>query len=772
MTGRETILAKSPAIQGRVSFHETLEGHAGSVAESFQLLFQAESQSGRLGRKWLAFFKLSDTDWNSFTAHGVASAWLHDLGKANNSFQQLVRRESTAQAIRHEQLSGLLLNLSDVAAYFSQYLDLDLLLSVIMSHHLRLDRKTIGQAGLFEGFHLHVAAIQTLFQRAAASIDPELHCPDFNVPHQWSFLDNPNSYSVYEAVDNLRHRLEKYHRSLKKKPEENRLLRALRAALIVSDSAGSAILREDKQLSSWLAPLFSNDYILTDKQIKEEVIEARTSTISKSRPFRWSQFQDSAAELPDRSLLITPCGSGKTLAAWRWIASQAARRSITRAIFLYPTRGTAAEGFRDYVSWAPESDAALISGSSSFDLEGMFDHPSDERSNRSYLTEDRLFALGYWPRRIFSSTVDQFLGFIQNVYASICLLPLLCDSVLVIDEVHSFDKGLFAALKGFLKEFDLPVLCMTASLPESRIETLRQLGLRLFPDPKSNSAEVFPDLAERSHKPRYQVEQLAKSEEAFEKARDYLSKGQRVLWVVNTTERCQTLARELNALCYHSRFRLTDRKKQHDQVVRAFQQKETPVCAVTTQVCEMSLDLDADVLISEYAPITALIQRMGRCNRRDFPDQNRKGHVFIYKAENIRPYDEESMKGVPEFVRALDGKTVTQAQLESLLEAHGPDHYEAERWLAFITGGVNALSREESLRESRDYTVQALLDNDLEKYLQLRAARSPAAQGMLLPVPRRDGYKDNRLPSWLWGASSENYDLNLGYMPKPRKESS
>ena len=62
--------------------------------------------------------------------------------------------------------------------------------------------------------------------------------------------------------------------------------------------------------------------------------------------------------LPDRvrptsgnALLLAPCGSGKTLAAWRWIAAQLDKRRAAHVLFLYPTRATARAKLQKYVSW-------------------------------------------------------------------------------------------------------------------------------------------------------------------------------------------------------------------------------------------------------------------------------------------------------------------------------------------------------------------------------------------------------------------------------------
>lgn len=53
--------------------------------------------------------------------------------------------------------------------------------------------------------------------------------------------------------------------------------------------------------------------------------------------------------------------------------------------------------------------------------------------------------------------------------------------------------------------------------------------------------------------------------------------------------------------------------------MRRFANRGGGIC-VTTQVAEMSLDISADFLISELAPIAAMIQRLGRLNRRALTD--------------------------------------------------------------------------------------------------------------------------------------------------------
>ena len=251
------------------------------------------------------------------------------------------------------------------------------------------------------------------------------------------------------------------------------MLWAVRAGLIVADAAGSGLRRSGQTMEGWLRSVFDENRLCTPEFIGSEIINKRICQLGK-RWEKWSDFQNETGNLPDRALLLAPCGSGKTMAAWKWIANQL-KEPRARVLFLYPTRATATEGFKDYVSWAPEADATLMHGNADFDLDRMFENPpdpNDPRRQNEYEVDRRLFALAFWTRRVFSATVDQFLSFLQYSYGPMCLLPILADSVIVIDEVHSFDKSMFTTLKEFLKNFKVPVLCMTATLQKARIDAL------------------------------------------------------------------------------------------------------------------------------------------------------------------------------------------------------------------------------------------------------------------------------------------------------------
>lgn len=762
------LLAKSPVDKSAPRFEETLGGHTARTIESFDILFgPSPQQPTQLTERWLAFFGLSAACIDSFLANGRVACGVHDTGKGTLPFREMLLGRNVLQPMRHEHLSGLFLWLPEVARWLESipHVDRRIVFSAVVGHHLRCRKADFAQPlhadiksfqvfteGIAEGF-------RSLGDHVGVAFRPQ--SPPFSQT-RWTF-DGRGGFDLRELREHILRDLQRFpRRESMRDPGLPKLLMAVRAALILADSSGSGLVREHKDLRTWLESAFGQR--LGGNDIAEQIITRRVRQIEATKGrFQWGKFQEATETLGQRALLLAPCGSGKTLAAWRWIKARLQEQPMARVIFLYPTRATATEGFRDYVSWAPETDGSLLTGTAAFELDGMFAGIDDERAGKDFSTEDRLYALAFWHRRVFSATVDQFLGFMQQIYRSVCLLPLLADSVVVIDEVHSFDRALFSALKVFLKNFNVPVLCMTASLPSVRRKELEEeCGLEVFP----RTMEDFPDLEAAAAMPRYRVNRLGSEEEAVAVSLEARDSGRRVLWVVNTVSRCQRLAKELGALCYHSRFKLEDRKERHREIIDAFRNTEGGILAVTTQVCEMSLDLDADVLISEMSPITAMIQRMGRCNRHAVPGSGKLGDVFFYQPENEMPYSSEDLGGSEEFLKILASQTANQTMLEELLERLGPADHEPERYAAFLENGPWAAAREAALRDTGDFSVTAILDEDIRRYFDLKSTKNPT-DGLYLPVPRKFARQHPRLGRFPEVAESSHYDPMFGFFDHP-----
>lgn len=100
--------------------------------------------------------------------------------------------------------------------------------------------------------------------------------------------------------------------------------------------------------------------------------------------------------------------------------------------------------------------------------------------------------------------------------------------------------------------------------------------------------------------------------------------GQRTLVVLNTVGRAQAVARELEkragksgpaVVLVHSRFRPADRLARFDDALAVVDPEGLGTIVVATQVVEAGVDMSSRVLVTETAPFSSIVQRLGRCNR-------------------------------------------------------------------------------------------------------------------------------------------------------------
>ncbi|MCU1263770.1 MAG: cas3 [Acidobacteria bacterium] len=776
------MLAKSPR-DGREFL---LVSHLFETGQAARRVFRLNK---RWGKNWCRFFGLTTREAQKrFLLNLYVAAVLHDLGKANEDFYKAVTTPGfIQQTIRHEHLSALILHLQNVRQWLTKnrLLDVEVITAAVLSHHLKA-QEGAGKWLWCQAHgknHVKLALqdedVRAVFEkiRRIAHLEglPELPREEWtNSSPLWkaALIEGGNCAFDFEL-------------EVERDPERQRLLLAVKAGLIVADSVSSGLVREKYDINRWIDEKVHSPAI-SDREIADKIIEKRKQYITKvkNRPFIFHKYQERAAELSSRALLLASCGSGKTMAAWKWAEAQARIHSIGKVIFLYPTRGTATEGFRDYVGWAPEAEAALVTGTSDYELEAMKENPPDERHeatrDKNYLTQEdeRLFALRWWSRRFFSATVDQFLGFMEHSYSSLCLLPVLADSVLIVDEVHSYDFKMFEALINFLRTFNLPVLCMTATLTPKRIEELEELRFQKYPKPEDD--EELSDLRDAEKHPRYHLNPITSKEEAFAIALAAYYAGKRVLWVVNVVDRCQELAQRLaeshkiGALCYHSRFTLEDRKQVHDSTVGAFQQTDKEAIAITTQVCEMSLDLDADVLVSEVAPPSSLVQRFGRANRHlDDKPLGFRAELYIYSTDKPAPYTPEEIRAGDAFLTELGSGEMSQRTLAEVLEHHAPDEPLASKLSRFLDSGYYAIPG--AFRDGEERTKPCILDRDLETVGACVTAKKPY-DAYILNVPlsskrwRSAEEGESWLPKYLGIARSEFYSARYGFLREKKEK--
>jgi len=695
------LLAKTSATPEAPRFDQTLAGHTRDV------LAVRESIMLRLGDVILkslgleAHFTMPQLD-----ATLTAAVRLHDLGKVNSDFQTILRNPGVhIQAFRHEWLSiwltlqqptlrsWLLGDEDTVWSWAAQF--------AALGHHLKLQ----DGSQLIPNPASNTTSISFFLNHEDFAAAIEMGGERGERPCRIPKLDD----IVMEVDDRSLHELRRWLVDAvtwygSQPPKVKIFVSAVKALMIACDVAGSALCKGmDGHKALWV------EFMLSRVSSETELAEIAQTRLrgNLTRP-----FQEKVAESSGRVTFVKAgCGSGKTVAAYLWAAKQAPGRKL---FFCYPTTNTATEGFGDYVlSSGLATEARLLHSRSAEDLEDILDVKGDNPSDKML----KLEALASWDTPLVLCTVDLVLGLMQNSRRSLFQAPSLLNGAFVFDEVHQFDDRLYGALLEFLRAFrGTPVLLMTASLPPNRLaalkETLEALG---------DSLVTIQGAPELESLPRYVLKDIGPTA-PWDEVQAALEAGGKVLWVCNTVGRAMAFAREAEgrglgpALLYHSRYRYMDRVQRHRDVIGAFKSPEAPALAITTQVCEVSLDLSADLMVTDMAPVPALIQRLGRLNRLATPEApGNPRPAYFLEPQGTMPYGEElNLRDVRRWLRQLGGRPVSQADLASEFEAMAGNEPVPSVRCEWLEGGPFAAQA--PLREA-GATVPVIMSEDLQRCL-------------------------------------------------------
>ncbi|MDR0605878.1 MAG: CRISPR-associated helicase Cas3' [Bacteroidales bacterium] len=512
----------------------------------------------------------------------------HDIGKATERFQDKVRGikkllESHALAsvpFIYNEIRDKPIKEIDKNPFYPEIL-------AIASHHSKLKKNlfqdyqkmifTFAKRDYFESFY------QNINQQAET-----LNIPDWeklNVIEK-PFKENP--YFVF--FDNVLDYIGSY------KYEKTNIVRDV-----------FLLFKSVLHYCDWLASsnTVSYQYATTEntQSITNKMIEKNPHFIA------WESFQLQAAKSSSKNIFVQiPTGQGKTEASVLWATQNNRNRKI---VFLLPTMVTTNKMWERILFFFGGVDTVGLSHSTAQYVLKEKEEDIEPEELRSHYLYNRTFF-----KPITVATIDQLIFSFFNWGYWVLTGAASFNAKIIIDEIHIYDAYTFRLLLKvieYIAPYNTQFAMMSASLPE----ILKQELEKVLPDYELIKEEKF----DKKQRHRVEVYDCLIEQCVDSIIEDYNFK-RKVLVVCNTIAKAREIFDLLNdeislenRMLYHSQFILQD-KTYKENLLEGIKDREGGFVAICTQIVEVSLDIDFDVLYTENAPIDAIIQRLGRVNRK------------------------------------------------------------------------------------------------------------------------------------------------------------
>lgn len=251
-------------------------------------------------------------------------------------------------------------------------------------------------------------------------------------------------------------------------------------------------------------------------------------------------------------------------------------------------------------------------------------------------------------------TVDQVLMMALRQRYSMLRHVALAGKIIIFDEVHAYDTYTSDYLETtleWLAEYGATVIMMSATLPPDRRNSLVKAFTGREIEYPCNAYPLITVASQTELKniaPAPSPTNLEASIEVIDDSLDELQQridalledGGVALIICNTIARAQETYRAFKLShpdeveLHHAGFMAWERSEKEDLLRKelgpdAHRGEGRPYrkIVVATQVAEQSLDIDADVLVTDIAPMDLIIQRIGRLHRHERPDADRPSRV-------------------------------------------------------------------------------------------------------------------------------------------------
>jgi CRISPR-associated endonuclease/helicase Cas3 len=411
--------------------------------------------------------------------------------------------------------------------------------------------------------------------------------------------------------------------------------------LTASDGIASKIEEEnlldnvDKNLKKWFPSSQDVYHRISEIEGNKKLTEIQRKVLSELSK------SSNIYELSQPLRVEAPCGEGKTLAALLAGKELLKENIINKVIFTLPTQVTSnnmVQEFEDEYGIPKDWIGIYHSEVMSFLVE-----TNDEEQESDFSLSSQKFWNLIYSKPFNISTIDHLLLSLVNGFKfAPRAFGNILNSLIVIDELHYYDShtvGMIECLCEVLRHLKIPHIIMSATIPNQIKEKFDAEYKKIQSSGNDNEGnEKNPFIFEYHDTPIDHNETLPKDFLDILDDTDDLNIG----IIVNTVPKSKKIFTELKQrfpqrqiLLYNSQFMRKDRPKKEKilrilgkNVFEDLEKEEIEFCNkygfnpddsfifVGTQVAEISLNVSFDLILSDLAPLDALIQRGGRLHRK------------------------------------------------------------------------------------------------------------------------------------------------------------
>ncbi len=379
------------------------------------------------------------------------------------------------------------------------------------------------------------------------------------------------------------------------------------------------------------------------------------------------KFQKEAKESKEDIIIKIPTGEGKTEASLLWALNNV-KNKHTKIIYTLPTQVTSNSLYERFKTYFGNENVGIVHGASSLILKKEFEEIENAKEKEKRRWHEKIF-WNTFSKPITVCTLDSFLLQFFNLHNWALSFLNIENSLVIIDEVHSYDIKMFGVMTRIIKELKkrgCKICVMSATIAEGVEKKLCKETEIMFKE--ITEKELF------EKKPNNIIIEDANIRDNISKIKKDFSNGKKVLVVCNTIDKAKEIyeklketnifsiskkeetpeSNETNLILYHSQFIKKDRNAKEKEIIKK-EKLNKPLVVVATQVVEISLDIDFDCMYTEIAPIDALIQRFGRINRKKIESKIGEIHIFTNidaKIEKwIYPYKKEIIENSKNIIK-------------------------------------------------------------------------------------------------------------------------